>query len=161
MYVSPFPRALETAAPLCRMFGIEPVIEPRLAEFEMAAATLDAALERADLLFWKAEHRGVDRGETLRQFSERVAAFCDEVAARHLGERAVIVAHSGTIDAAIRWAVGLPPESHWQHDFNLANASITEIEFWPRGRLASGAPRYAAMLRIGDVAHLIGLHSEI
>jgi probable phosphoglycerate mutase len=161
IYASPFPRAMETAAPLCRTLGVEPVIEPRLAEFEMAAATLDAALERADLMFWRAEHRGTDQGETLHEFSERVAEFCDEVAMRHRGERAVIVSHSGTIDAAIRWAVGLPPESHWQHDFNLANASITEIEYWPHGRRAGGSPRYAAMLRIGDVAHLSGLLSDL
>jgi broad specificity phosphatase PhoE len=161
IYASPFPRALQTAAPLCRMLGVEPVIETRLAEFAMAAATLDAALERADLMFWRSEHRGANQGETLHEFSVRVAAFCDEVAMRHRGERAVIVAHSGTIDAAIRWAVGLPPENHWQHDFNLTNASITEIEYWPHGRVAGGSPRYAAMLRIGDVSHLSGLLSDM
>jgi probable phosphoglycerate mutase len=162
IYASPLPRALETAMPLCRRLGIEPLIEPRLAEFEIEAATLDDALARPDdLAIWRAEHRGITDGETLHEFSLRVAAFCDEVATRHCGARALIFAHSGTIDAAIRWAVGLPPESHWQHDFNLANASITEIEFWPRGRLVGGSPRYAALLRVGDASHLRDLHSEM
>lgn len=56
----------------------------------------------------------------------------------HLGERVVAVAHSGTIDAALRWAVGLDPESPWHHDFTLCTGSITELRCWPRGRAPGG-----------------------
>ena len=46
------------------------------------------------------------------------------------------------------------PRSPWQHEFDLPNASITEIEFWPMGRIVDGAPRYAVLPRIGDARHL-------
>lgn len=72
----------------------------------------------------------------------------------HLGERVVAVAHSGTIAAALRWAVGLDPESPWHHDFTLCTGSITELRCWPRGRAPGGAPRYAAIGAIGWIAHL-------
>ena len=52
------------------------------------------------------------------------------------------------------WALGIDPRSPWQHEFYLPNASITEIEYWPHGRVAGGAPRLAMFNRIGDVRHL-------
>ena len=49
---------------------------------------------------------------------------------------------------------GLPAESSWQHEFDLATASITELAVWPSGRVPGGAPRYTVILRVGDVRHL-------
>jgi broad specificity phosphatase PhoE len=80
---------------------------------------------------------------------------------RHPGERVAVVSHAGTIDATLRWALGLAPASPWQHEFEVANASITELEFWPNGRVRGGASRYAVLRRVGDVAHLDGIVSEI
>ena len=84
--------------------------------------------------------------------SERMALL-DELAGRHAGERIVLFGHSGTIDAAARWAFGLAATSPWQHDLPVSNGSITELELWPRGR-AAGAPRYTRFRRIGDTSHL-------
>jgi broad specificity phosphatase PhoE len=117
--------------------------------------------QRPDLAIWRPEHRGTD-GVTLREFSARIAAFCDEIVSKHLGERVAVISHAGTIDAALRWALGITPTVPWMHEFEcLANASITEIEFWPNGRVKGGAPRYAAFRRVGDVAHLGGLITDI
>jgi broad specificity phosphatase PhoE len=90
-----------------------------------------------------------------------VAEACEEIAARHGGERVAIFAHAGTIDAALRWALGIAPGKPWQHEFDLSNASISEVVFWPRGRVRGGAPRYAFLKRIADRAHLGGLSSEL
>lgn len=153
-YTSPFLRALETAKPLCKLLSLEPVVDARLVEFELGTVSLYEAQQRPDLVFWQPDHSGVEGGETLEIFSLRVAAFCAEVAERHQGDRVAIFAHAGTIDAAIRWSVGLPPTSPWQHEFDLTNASITEIVVWPRGRVPGGAPRYSFLRRIADVSHL-------
>ena len=161
VYASPLPRALETAEPLCAILGVQALVDSRLAEFELASYSLETAKERPDLLLWHPEHQGVQDGETLHQFSERVAAFCEEVVERHLRERVALVSHSGTIDATIRWSLGIPPSNPWQHEFDITNASVTEIEFFPRGRTRGGAPRYAVLWRIGDDAHLVGLASDI
>ena len=160
VYTSPLPRALQTASLLCERLGLEAVLDPGLTEFEMGTQEIEAILERPDLLIWHPEHRAAD-GETLLEFSARVAAFCDEVVERHPDERVAVVSHAGTIDATLRWALGITPDSPWQHEFDIANASITELEFWPRGRVRGGAPRYAVLRRVGDVTHLGDLVSEI
>lgn len=161
VYTSSLPRAQETAAPLCVRLNLKSIVDTRLAEFELGTASLESTLRRPDLLIWRPDHRGVENGETLSEFSARVAAFCEEVVERHPGELVAVVSHSGTIDAAIRWSLGLTPSSAWQHEFDLSTGSITEIEFWPRGRVRGGAPRYAVLRRIGDVSHMGDLISQL
>jgi hypothetical protein len=36
---------------------------------------------------------------------------------------------------------------------SAGHASITELEFWPRGRGPRDAPRHSFLLRVGDVSH--------
>jgi broad specificity phosphatase PhoE len=160
LYASPLPRAAQTAALLCERLGLTPCFDPRLVEFELGARPVEAIRERPDLRIWLPHHVGAD-GETLHDFSARVAAFCEETVVHHAGARVAVVCHAGTIDAALRWALGLPPASPWQHEFELLNASITEVEFWPRGRVPGGAPRYAALRRVGDAAHLGGETTDL
>ena len=158
VYTSPWPRAVATAAPLCSMLGQQPRVDARLEEFEIDAEWLKAAgnrpEDRPDLHIWEPGHRARERGETLAEFSARVADACEELVRPHLAERVVVFAHSGTIDAAIRWAMGIPPDHPWQSDMPITTASITELAYWPHGRIAGGSPRYAALHRIGDVSHL-------
>jgi broad specificity phosphatase PhoE len=161
VYSSPYPRALETATPLCQQLALRPSVDPRLAEFQLGTGSFESIQQRLDLKVWRPEHQGVENGETLGEFSARVATFCNEVVERHSREDITVFAHSGTIDAAIRWALGFSSDSLWQHEFPLATASITEIQFWPHGRIRGGAPRYSVMQRIGDVTHLDGIVSEI
>lgn len=52
IYSSPFPRALETATILGDRLGCPPVVEDRLAEFEMGTAPLAFAESRPDLFLW-------------------------------------------------------------------------------------------------------------
>jgi probable phosphoglycerate mutase len=160
VYASPLPRAAETAQLLCQRLGLAPRLDPRLAEFELGTRPIEGIGERDDLLIWRPEHEGAD-GVTLGAFAARVAAFCEEATARHLGQRVAVVSHAGTIDAALRWALGMGADSDWQHEAEVRHASITEIEFWPRGRIAGGAPRYAVLRRLDCVEHLRGLASDL
>jgi 2,3-bisphosphoglycerate-dependent phosphoglycerate mutase len=160
VYSSPLPRAMQTASPVCERLGLEAVLDPRLTEFELGTKEIEVILERPDLQVWHPEHLAPD-GETLREFSARVAAFCDEIVERHPDERVAVVSHAGTIDATLRWALGITPDRPWQQEFEVANASITELEFWPRGRIQGGASRYAVLRRVGDVTHLEDNVSEI
>ena len=157
VYASPYRRALETAKPLCQALSLEPIVDPRLAEFEFGPASLASIEERPDLLLWHSTHRAVEDGENLGEFMRRVTEILEEIVEQHQNESVAIFAHAGTLDAAIRWAVGFTPDNIWQHEFNLANASITEIDYWPRGNITGGPPRYASIQRTGDVAHLDGL----
>ena len=161
VYSSPWPRALETSAPLCDRLGLEVLVDSRLTEFDLGSGTIGSVLQRPDLLVWRPGQSAYEGSETLRDFCARVGAFCEEAVERWLGNRFVVVTHSGTIEAVIRWALGLLPEHPWQSEFDLANGSITEMAFWPRGRLDGGAPRYTAIKRIGDARHLAHLVTEI
>ena len=161
VYASPLPRAFQTAEPLCRRLGLVAQLDERLAEFEFGVTTLPAMGQRPDLHFWRPEQVGIDGGETLGEFSVRVAGFLDEVVLRHVGERVAVVSHAGTIDASLRWALGLGPDSIWQHEFEIDNGSIAELEVWPRGRVSGGSPRFVSVRRVGDVTHLGELRSEV
>ena len=127
----------------------------------MAPSVGVSAEDRPDLLVWQSDHRGRPDGGTRGEFAARLASFGDDISERHVGERVVVTAHAGTIDAVLRWAIGLPSSSPWQYEVDLANGSITEIEYWPRGRVAGGAPRYAVLVRVGDTAHLGDLVSDL
>ncbi len=159
VYTSPWPRAIDTAAPLCEKLGVHAIVDGRLAEFTLGISTLEAIQQRPDLAIWQSDHRGPAAGETLGEFSFRVGAFFNDIVSKHQDERVAVFVHSGVIDAVIRWALGFPHESVWQHEFDLPNGSITEIEFWPNGRVQEGSPRYAIIRRVGDARHLENLTS--
>lgn len=162
IYASPWPRAHDTAKPLCRQLGTEPVLDDALVEYaleDLVESHGSLPEERPDLAIWRAEDRGSKNGETLGEFAERVGTYCERISRRHVGERVALFSHSGTIDAAIRWAMGVPYSTPWHSDMPLHNASITEIVYWPDGRVGGGAPRYGAFVRVGDVAHLGDLHN--
>jgi broad specificity phosphatase PhoE len=161
LYSSPYVRCIETAKRICEALRLAPRLDARLREFEFENCTLAETLTRPDLVIWDSTHRAKPNGETLAEFSSRVSALLDEIIEEHLGSGVVLVTHSGVIDAAIRWCVGLSSQTPWMHDFALANASITEVEFWPRGRVEGGAPRYATILRIADTGHLVDVASEM
>lgn len=48
----------------------------------------------------------------------------------------------------------MPSDSEWRHDFELLNASISEIRLWARGRHPEGAPRHATIRRAPNLDHL-------
>ena len=160
LYSSNLPRALETAAAVAGHLGLEILVDRRLAEFDVDMSLATSPEDRPDLLVWHPDHTGAD-GETLAQFVSRVREFHEEVVAKHPGQQIALICHEGTIQAALQWSLGMDPRSSWQHEFNeLRNASITEIEFWPEGRMAGGAPRYFVLKRIGDVGHLGNLVTD-
>lgn len=160
VYSSPLARASETAEAICCRLALTSIPEARLEEFELGTKPIQELANRSDLLIWRPGDEGSD-GETLCSFCRRVGDFCNEIAERHAGQRVAVVSHAGTIDAAIRWAFGIEPESPWQHEVEVQHGSITEVEFWPRGRIDGGAPRYTVMRRLNHTVHLGELASDL
>ena len=160
IYSSPLARARETATAIADRLGLETSVDARLAEFQVDLDAETSPPGRPDLLAWHPDHAGTD-GVTLAEFAQRVADFHDEVVARHPGQRVAIVSHAGTIEATLRWALGIDPRSPWQHEFDVPIASITEIEYWPAGRIVNGAPRWAVLRRTGDARHLGAIASDM
>ena len=159
LYSSNLPRAVETAEAVAVRLGLEVLVDERLAEFDVDTSLATSFDDRPDLLVWHPDHTSID-GETLAQFASRVAEFHDDVVDRHPGQRIAVICHAGTIDEAIRWSLGIEPRIPRYHGFEAKNASITEIEFWPRGRIEGGAPRYSVLNSMGDVRHLGSLATD-
>jgi 2,3-bisphosphoglycerate-dependent phosphoglycerate mutase len=82
-------------------------------------------------------------GESLLALRERVEQAFHELAARHVGEQIVIVAHGGVLDILYRAAarVDLQAPRTWA----LANAGINRVLWTPEG---------LSLVGWGDVSHL-------
>jgi probable phosphoglycerate mutase len=168
VFSSPSPRAAQTAEIICGSLSLPYRTDPRLEEFRFGSfddpkktiETLQA--ERSDLLIWPYDFRIVPDAETLEEFATRVAAVLQEIAQRHVYQQVLVVAHAGTLDAAIRWAVGLLPKSNWEHEFPFSCCSLTELLYWPQGRVKGKAPRYAEFRKLASVEHLPpGLRTDV
>lgn len=120
VYSSDLRRAVETAAPIARAFGLEVVEDPRLRERALGVAegTPSALLtpQRSGIAVGRVVDADAapDGGETVRQLYERAAACASELLAAHAGEEIVLVCHGGVVRALLAWldAVG-PDDMPW------------------------------------------------
>lgn len=131
LYVSPLCRAQETAAPLAKATGLEPVTVPGLREIDAGAGGM--TLEEVNAYFEAGSRRplsehweGMPFGESFRDFHRRVKETFAELLGRH-GVRTepheeftvwseperplqiAIVAHGGTNAVLITHLLGVPP----------------------------------------------------
>lgn len=90
-------------------------------------------------------HYAMPGGESLEQLGRRVRGFLREILPRHVGENLVIVAHGGTVNAAISTLLEIPLTSWWR--LRNHNANVSVLEFTPDG------PRLASF---NDTCHLVG-----
>ena len=153
LYASPMRRARETAEPLAYSTGLDVRVDERFTEYEMADWGPDEDPE-INWGVWRPEHAGVPGGETLQAFAERVGAACEEIAVAHAGEAVAVVSHAGATDGILRWAMSIPADRPWFHEFDLPNAAIVELLVWPRGRHPGGPPRYTAIRYAPRLDHL-------
>ena len=137
IFASPAARARQTADLIARAACLPVAVDERLREFVFGSIsdpglTLEQLRERRDdLLAWRPDRRLAADSDTPREFAVRVKAALDQIVTRHVAERVVVVAHAGTIDIAMNWAMGVDPGTPVMHDFPIANASITELIHWP------------------------------
>ena len=157
LYSSPYVRARETAQPVGDVLGLAPVEDHRLRELECMhedevwhGPTISDRIIRA----WRADDEVCAGMERRRDFFGRVAESVQEIAERHVGDRVMLVGHGATVDAAVRWLVGIETDAAWQHELSVPNASMTQVCYWPSGYADGGPPRYAMIVAAGDVSHL-------
>jgi len=85
-------------------------------------------------------------GESFADLVERVAPTVDRLVEAHAGRDIVIVAHGGTIRAALAHALGLDPEAAIA--FTVDNLSLTRLDHIAAPDLASGAWRVVSVNRV-------------
>jgi 2,3-bisphosphoglycerate-dependent phosphoglycerate mutase len=130
IYVTPLLRTQQTAAPLARLTGLQPVVEPDLREvylgeweggvFRQKIADADpVAMRMFELERWDVIP-GAEDGDA---FSARVRAAVMRLAAAHPDQRVVAVTHGGVIGSVLQQA----SRSRGFAFANADNASISQI----------------------------------
>ncbi len=150
-YVTPLQRTHQTAAPLARRLGLEPVVEPRLIEVHMGDWEGGRYRERiaagdplAARVFLEERWDVVPGAESNDDLFARTGAAVSDLADRHRGGRVLVVAHAVSIAAVLAQATRSSPLAFVGAD----NASISV--------LVAVAGRNL-LRRFNDAAHLEGL----
>ncbi len=153
--VSPLVRARETADPLLSTFRRDEVIDPWLEEIRdpvWHGTPAEKAQEAyAEMRGRPAEERwhGLDGGESIRDFTDRIHAGANDfLAARGVrridhelpvwqisepGARIALVAHAGTNSVTICHLLGLTPTPWEWERFVLGHTSVSRLEALPVG----------------------------
>ncbi len=138
IYASDLSRAFQTAQAIGAVVGLPAVPTPELRErhfghFQTRTWTeieqnwpQDAQLWRTRVPDWAPEG-----GESLQVLRERVGRIVDELAARHVGEHIVLVAHGGIMDVLYRLATGQDIQT--PRTWSLGNAVINRLLWTPQG----------------------------
>ncbi len=150
LYTSPSRRAVETAAPLAQALGLDVVVEPGIAEFDVADDSYVPVeeLRAANDPRWERLVRGelYSEGVDPEQFRARVVDAVERIAAAHPGGRAVLVSHAGTINAYTGHVLGLD-RPLW---FAPAYCSLTRVAAARGGRRG-----IVSLNETGHVRHLL------
>lgn len=132
IYTSSLRRAIETGQIVeCRL-GLHPVVREDLCEWSFGDEM--SLLDRIGLLIVVSLSRftGANKhlaffwshSPSLRAFTSKVVTCLEDLAQQHAGERIIVVAHAGTIDAILGHY--FPTEEEWMRGI-LCHCSITRV----------------------------------
>jgi broad specificity phosphatase PhoE len=133
---SPLRRAIDTAAPIAAVHGLDVEVDERLVELDYGewdgVAVRD--IPAADWLRWRDDPAFVPPGgEPLGAVTARVASLLAEVLAAPAGELVVAVSHVSPIKAAVCLALGVDERTTWR--MHLGIASVCRVDARPDGSL--------------------------
>jgi len=145
VYVSPMRRARETAVPYLERVGLEPRVEPRVAEFDRDAdryVPLEE-LKRTHYEAWRSlVQGGYEAMPNFVAFQREVLEAMDEITSRHTSERVLVVCHGGVINVWAGEVIGIGPRLFFEPGYTSIN----------RFRVARSGERSSASLN--ELAHL-------
>ena len=157
LYCSPLRRCLQTAAPLAVHFGLTPTVIDDLKEIrlgEVLPLPKDGQdLEALSQTLWERQHEivrkagesgswdSVPDSEPSKAFRKRVVETIDSIAGNHAGERVLIFAHGGVVNAYVAEVLGLERDFFYP----AANTSITVIRV---------AGPHRVLYVLNDIAHI-------
>jgi broad specificity phosphatase PhoE len=129
LYASPLRRALDTASPIGTALGLEARVEPDLREYCLGV------LEGVSYRELHERHRLFERmredpdacfggTDTARAVALRFAGALERIAARHPGERSIVVGHGGALTLALGWLLDGDP-SAWRRV--MGNCAVSEL----------------------------------
>ncbi|MGA4508473.1 histidine phosphatase family protein [Propionibacteriaceae bacterium G1746] len=139
IYCSPLGRTRQTAEPLARITGLEPIFDDRLKEIHVGTWE-GLSWQQVDELepsFREGLRAGKDmrrsaEGENAMETGERSAAALRDIAAAHHGQRVVVVSHGIALKQGIAQFLGWD----WEHSTHLGhfdNCSWAVLQQVPSG----------------------------
>jgi probable phosphoglycerate mutase len=130
IYVTPLRRTAETAAPLAARLGLEPRVEPGLAEVHLGEwegglfrVKIAEGDPRAMRLYTDERWDAIPGAESNEAVEARVREAIERLAAAHPDQRIVVVAHGGVIATILALATGSRPFAFLGAD----NGSLTHV----------------------------------
>jgi probable phosphoglycerate mutase len=151
LYCSPKQRARETADPISRACGLQPVIDDGLREIAYGAwegrkETEIANTDAEAFAAWRGDPALVSPpgGESAFAIAARALPVLVRARREHAGGRVLLVSHKATIRVIVCALLGMPLGRFRSH-VGCPTASITTFEFGERGPM---------LVRVGDVHHL-------
>ena len=152
---SPKARAIQTAAGLCDLKGLEPRVVADLDEIDRGARTYlpTELLPSEGGEYWEmiSQKRYDEIGwDTPEAFRDRVVAAWDDLCRNPPGERVLVACHGGTIRTILADVVGNPSAG-----FRLDYTSISRVEVTvPGGPNGEGpADPYCSVASTNETAH--------
>jgi 2,3-bisphosphoglycerate-dependent phosphoglycerate mutase len=151
IYSSPMARARQTAAPLAELLGLDPILEPGIAEsdrdgkfyapYEELKASGDPRWrDGMTAAEWSSEH------EPLEEFHERVMRAIAGIVESHPGQRVVLFCHSGVICRYTSTILGHP----WE-EIGFYYPLYTSVS-----RVLASRDGTRTILSLNEIAHLRG-----
>ncbi|KAA2211942.1 histidine phosphatase family protein [Teichococcus oryzae] len=136
LYTSPVQRCHETAAPIGRALGLDPLVDDALTEIDFGDWTGRRFTELLDDPQWRHWNSARDDaappcGESMRAAQRRVMGWITAAHDRHPDGRVAMVSHGDVIKAALCFFLDLPLQAYER--FDIAPASLSALVVWQGG----------------------------
>ena len=150
LYSSPMQRAIQTAAPLAALMGLEPVLRGGVAEYDKDADHYIPLedLKTTDYERWLRLMRGELVDESFAKFCVEVVTTLNEIIRSHRGKTVAVTCHGGVVNAWTAHVIGLEPKMFF-------NPNYTSIS---RYMAATSGER--SIITLNEHTHLEGLGSN-
>ena len=151
LYSSPMQRAVQTAAPLAALKGLEPVLREGVAEYDRQADHYIPVedLKKSDYDRWLRIMSGKNVDINFPKFCVEVVATLNEIIYSHRGKTVAVTCHGGVVNAWTAHVMGMEPRMFF-------NPNYTSIS---RYMGASSGER--SIITLNEHTHLQGLGSNL
>ena len=147
VYTSPMRRAMQTAAPLGEVLGLQPIVDDEVAEFDRAQhfyiplEELKAAKDP--------RYEALMRGEQMEEvdpftFREVVTVAIERIVEANPGGKVAIVCHGGVINAYASHVLGIEFPLFFQPTYTSVN------------RFLASSAGHRSVVSLNEAGHLVG-----
>jgi len=150
LYSSPMQRAVQTAAPLAALKGLEPVFRDGVAEYDRHADHYIPVedLKKSDYDRWLLLMRGEVVDASFPKFCVEVVTTLNEIINSHRGKTVAVTCHGGVVNAWTTHVMGLEPRMFF-------NPNYTSIS-----RYMGATSGERSIITLNEHTHLKGLGSS-